>query len=332
MVSIGNGRMNLMSSGDDLSDTEGKAAVVVYPETVEVVVGCDDGYARHLAVMLLSLFAHSTARLVRVHVLVPSDFGSRARLDHALGKHADRLIYHVLADGAVRNLKQRPDLTATTYYRLLIGDALPPEVERVIYLDCDLVLRCDLAQLWKTSLGNAIVGAVLDCSFAQNHILGLPDDALYFNAGVLLIDLVRWRREMIGEAAINFAAAYPQRLSYNDQCALNWVLRGRWALLAPAWNVQTQQFGRFVDGRLEYLRPLPSIAATAQIVHFNEPGRPWLYMDNHPFKSDYLSYKARTPWRHERPADYYPHNIVIKLLRTHAPILLPVYLWLRRYV
>ncbi len=324
--------MNLTSSINELSNGAGNATVVVDPAAVQVVVGCDDGYARHLAVMLLSLFAYSTTPFVQVHVLVPPDFTSKAPLDHALGERADRLTYHVLADDVIRGLKQRDDLTAATYYRLLMSEALPPEVERVIYLDCDLVLRYNVAALWEIPLGDAIVGAVRDCSFIHNHILGLADDALYFNAGVLLIDLARWRSETIGQAALSFAAAYPERLSYNDQCALNWVLRGRWTPLDPVWNVQTQHLGRLTNDGLEYLRPLPAIAEAARIVHFNEPGRPWRYMDTHPFKSDYLSYKARTPWRDERPTDRYPHNMVVKMLRRHAPILLPAYLWLRRYV
>ena len=203
----------------------------VDPAAIQVVVGCDDGYARHLAVMLLSLFAHSSTRAVQVHVMVPPSFASRARLDQAVGEHAGRLTYHVLADGAVRSLKQRHDLTAATYYRLCIGHALPPEMQRVIYLDCDMLVRCDLAELWQVPLGGMVLAAVVDPAFTEQHILGLPDGAPYFNAGVLLIDLARWREETIGAAAIGFAGAHPERLTYNDQCALNWILRDRWARL-----------------------------------------------------------------------------------------------------
>ena len=100
----------------------------------------------------------------------------------------------------------------------------------------------------------------------------------------------------------------------------------------PAWNVQTPDFGREVNGAIEYPRRLSPTAALARIVHFSAPGRPWLYMDNHPFKPAYLSYLAQTPWRDERPSDRYPHNMIIKALRRRAPILLPIYLYLRRYI
>jgi lipopolysaccharide biosynthesis glycosyltransferase len=308
------------------------ANAAVIPHTIQVVAGCDDRYARHLAVMLLSLFAHSSARPVHVHILIPADFTERARLEAVLGSDAARVSFHAIADAPLRTLRQRPDLTAATYYRLLIGAALPAALDRVIYLDCDTMIRRELTDLWETPLDRMVAAAVPDPGFFERQTLGLPDDAPYFNAGVLLIDLARWRAERIGEAAHAFAGENPERLTYQDQCALNWVLRDRWVTLDPAWNVLTGTISRWIDGHLDYANPLPPHAAAARIVHFNAPGRPWLYMDEHPFKPTYLAYRARTPWHDVRPPDRYPHNIIIKTLKRHAPALLPVYRLIRRYI
>jgi len=315
---------------ENMSDLTHDANRVVDPAAMQIIVGCDDGYACHLSVMLLSLFAHSKTLPVQVHVMVPSAFASRAKLDQALGEDAGKLTYHVLEDGSVTVLKQREDITAVTYYRLLLTDVLPPSVQRVIYLDCDILLRGDLADLWGFHLDNAIVAAAIDPGFMHKHVLGLPDDAPYFNAGVLLIDLMRWRSEAIGQHALAFAAAHPDRLTFNDQCALNWVLRDRWAVLNPVWNLQTQVLTQVVNGEVRYIKPIPPIAASARVVHFNAPGRPWMYMDEHPFKPDYLAYKARTPWRRDRPVDRRPGNMIIKTLRRHAPVLLPIYRSIRK--
>jgi lipopolysaccharide biosynthesis glycosyltransferase len=310
----------------------GATDLLADPSVVEVVVGCDDNYACHLGVMLLSLFAHCKTLPVRVHIMVPPGFASRAELEETLVSHVQRIKYNELADSAVLGLKQREDLTAATYYRLMMSDVLPSDMNRVIYIDCDMMLRCDLAELWRFPLGNAIAAAVADPGFTHNRTLGLPDLAPYFNAGLLLIDLEHWRSEAIGQDALAFARAYPDRLTFNDQCALNWVLRDRWAGLDPAWNVQTAALGRISDGAVEYFRPRPPIAADARIVHFNAPGRPWLYMDDHPFKSDYLAYRQRTPWRGQPPPDRYPHNVILKTLRRHAPALMPLYRRIREYV
>src|SRR5665647_661264 len=105
-----------MSAPNQPSAATDDAGLVVDPIAMQVVVGCDDGYACHLSVMLLSLFEHSRTLPVQVHVMVPPSFASGARLEQALGENACKLIYHVLADGAVLRLKQREDLTAATYY------------------------------------------------------------------------------------------------------------------------------------------------------------------------------------------------------------------------
>ena len=280
----------------------------------------------------MSLVQHNTVLPFRVHVMVPPGFHSRAKLDEAAGEHARDLIFYVLDDAFLKDLKQRDDLTVATYYRLLLGEVLPPELERVLYLDCDMMVRGDLAELWRMTLGSALVGAVPDPGFAANHILGLPPGASYFNAGLLLIDLVRWRAERVGAAALAFAADHPDRLTYNDQCALNWILRDNWLALDPKWNLQTGVLSRTINGWPKYFRPPPPVAETSRIVHFNSPGRPWLYVDDHPFKPDYLAYKARTAWREEGFADRYPHNMIIKFLLRHAPPLLPLYRSLRKVV
>ncbi len=300
--------------------------------TIHIVAGCDDGYARHLGVMLLSLFEHAKTCPVMVHVLVPPQFSSQLLLEEALGGDAAKLAYYILDVEDMPGPKERSDLTSATYYRLHMGECLPPEVDRVIYLDCDMLICGDLAELWRTSLGDSVAAAVADPAFTERNRLGLADNALYFNAGVMLIDIARWRDEEIGKRTLDFRMSHPERVTYDDQCALNWILRGRWLELDAIWNVQTFLLAEMVDGEVRYFQPRPALASHARIVHFNAPGRPWLYMDEHPFKREYLSYKARTPWRAERPADRYPHNIVIKTLRRHAPVLLPAYHMLRRYI
>ena len=300
-------------------------------DVIHLVVGCDDSYARHLAVMLLSLFARSLTLPVQVHVLAPPGFASRNKLEEALGQHASKLVYYKVDPQNLPGLG-RPDISVATYYRLLIAEVLAPDLDRVIYLDCDMLVCCDLVELWDQPLGEFVVGAVTDPGFRHHEVLGLPEGAGYFNAGVLLIDLKRWRAAGIGREALAFRVAHPERISHDDQCALNWLLLGRWAKLDETWNVQAQTLGKLAGGQLHYFHPMPVAGREARIVHFNFPARPWTYMDEHPFKPFYLVFQAKTPWRSERPTDRYPHNIIIKALRRHTPALLPIYNHMRKYV
>ena len=183
-------------------------------------------------------------------------------------------------------------------------------------------------RLWE----NSIVGAVADVGFTQKSVLGMSLSEPYFNAGMLLVDLSRWRQANIGIAALDFAASNPHRLSFNDQCALNWVLRGRWRQLQSVWNIQANMLGDWKRGYFRYRKYLRNNIEGARIVHFNDPGRPWQYLDEHPLKAQYLAFRSRTPWADVPLVGHCPHNIIVKALRRGAPFLLPVYMQLRKYV
>ena len=299
---------------------------------MHIIAACDDGFAQHLAVMLLSVFEHCKDGAVEASVIVPEEFSGRSRVAEALGPDADKIAFLPISDDAVRGLPIYQHISLATYYRLLIGEIVPREVKRAIYLDCDLIVRADLMELWTTPLKGCVLGAVPDEGFRDRHKLGLSEAAPYFNAGVLLVDLEQWRSESVGAAALDFADNHPERLTWNDQCALNWILRDRWLPLAETWNMQSRQFGRQIDKDFEYFRPIPTSALAARIVHFNWPARPWLYMSEHPFRDEYLGYLRRTPWRNQPPPDRYPHNVIRQHLRRYAPPLLPLYMALRRHI
>ena len=296
---------------------------------IQVVAATDDFYACHLTVMLLSLFERS-ASPVDVHVLVPGQFQSRDKIAGALGKYAAHLTFHAVKP--LEGLTVRKGVADATYYRLLIGDILPAALTRVIYLDSDMLICGDLSPLWQTELGDATVAAVIDPGFVQYAQLGISPSQPYFNAGMMVVDMARWRRDGVGKAALDFALSNPDRVHFDDQCALNWVLQDRWVQVPSIWNLQVFTLSESKHGHFTYPKHLRRNADGVRVVHFNSPGRPWTYMDEHPFKGDYLAFRARTPWREMRPADRFPHNMIVKTLLLYAPVLVPAYKRLRAYV
>ena len=98
------------------------------------------------------------------------------------------------------------------------------------------------------------------------------------------------------------------------------------------WNLQVFMLSETKHGYFTYPKHLRHNAEGVKVVHFNSPGRPWTYMDEHPFKRDYLAFRARTPWRGERPTDRFPHHVIVKTLLRYAPALIPAYKRLRTYI
>jgi lipopolysaccharide biosynthesis glycosyltransferase len=141
----------------------------------------------------------------------------------------------------------RHDAEITAYYRMFLGEALPASVDRVLFLDADLLIEGDLVKLWNQPFDGYVVQAAPDAYAGRLHTPRLSRIAFsegirflegtpYFNAGVLLIDLRRWRKENVVQRAVSFLWKYGDQLLYRDQDALNCSLAGRWKRLPPAWN------------------------------------------------------------------------------------------------
>lgn len=169
-------------------------------------------------------------------------------------------------------------VTTGVYARLLMGDLLPTDWHRTIYLDADTITRTHLTDLWTLDLQGAILAAVRDdyvptisspYGLPTWHQLGLNPDLPYFNSGVMLVDLDAWRRHDIGE----LAAAYLRQtddIRLFDQDALNAVTAGRWQQLATVWNVTG--YWRKPARRTGEHR---TILDDARIRHFAGYGKPW---------------------------------------------------------
>lgn len=104
-------------------------------------------------------------------------------------------------------------MTIATYDKLTIGRWLPESERRVLWLDCDLLVIADLVRLWETPLrGNGVLATqdlfvpTVGARFgvACHRELGISRDAEYFNAGIMLIDLARWRSENVAARALAY--------------------------------------------------------------------------------------------------------------------------------
>lgn len=205
--------------------------------TIPIVMASNDKYAPALGVAIVSILAHRQICDSYVLNILYTE------LSHP---HIERLQSLSCPNFSVRCVRIVPPelpqtagwITKETYYRLLAADLLP-EYEKVLYLDCDVIIHSDLAALYERELGDRLVGAVCDYRFDGGYaqrVLGVPTSA-YINAGVLLINAVLWRREGISDRCLAFLRE-GRRLEAYDQDAINYVCRDRILLLEKDWNFQ----------------------------------------------------------------------------------------------
>jgi lipopolysaccharide biosynthesis glycosyltransferase len=192
------------------------------------------------------------------------------------------------------NKKKQTRFPAISFYRIFLDELLPIDVERIVYLDSDTLVCRSISCLYETQLEECIVGAVTDpkhpwfclmrgCIPARKA--GIPDDSPYFNAGVMIIDVNRYRSERIGEKSLSYAKQHAALLDYADQDALNVTLHGRWKPLDPRWN---QVSGIFNEHGIMHCQlsndELLQIRKDPWIIHYTGAlPRPWVDSNAHPF-------------------------------------------------
>jgi lipopolysaccharide biosynthesis glycosyltransferase len=279
-----------------------------------IVVSSDNAYAKHLGVMLYSLLstADSKAKFI-IHVLnggisktnvdkisdLISGFGSTV---HFIDM--DKRVYSKYPVGS----HFRPSV----YYRISIQYLISFSYSKVIYLDCDMIIQDDISKLWIIDVSEHILSAVEDSGFKNNDRLFMPNNTPYFNAGVMLINLDKWREADISGKAHKFIHEYPERLLLADQDALNAVICGNWKPLHPRWNQQAKMFRlrhtetSFSEHELSEALQLPAI------IHFTESSKPWHIMNEHPFRDEYFKFLQCTKWKYRYPKIQNHINSIMK--------------------
>jgi lipopolysaccharide biosynthesis glycosyltransferase len=299
---------------------------------INVLAACDANFVQHLGVMLVSLLEANPDETFHVYLITTAD---PRQLDgiHEIGRRYGCRIEQLKTTAReIDGLPVAGHISSASYLRLIMGAALPADVERVLYLDSDIVVTGAIGELWRIELGENVVAACVDEVVAVHRKLGLSEGAQYFNAGVMLVDLKKWREADIGARAIDIVRTEPHRITWWDQCALNFVLQGSWLPLDRRWNLQTHALGKFTGMGVVCDDRGRARSKDAAIVHFTTPAKPWQYMAEHPLKHLYWRYLKKTPWRGYRPPDWYPHNVILKTLARYCPPMLPVYMRLRRFV
>lgn len=193
--------------------------------------------------------------------------------------------------------------------RLLLDKFLPSTVDRVLYLDGDTIVRGNLSELYQTDMGRSVIGAGAEPTVdrARKNTLVGPKN-LYYNSGVLLINMKKWRKEHTGKKILEYYRARDGKLFAPDQDAINGALAGEIYTLAPKYNffnIYTQypyQFLRKMVQPAEYFsaKEFAESVKNPIIIHYLGEERPWRVGSTHKYRDDYKKYLEKTPW-HNTP-------------------------------
>ena len=200
----------------------------------------------------------------------------------------------------------KENFTKESYYRLLIPE-LMKEYKKVLYLDGDMVALADVAELYQVELEENLLASSRDlCGMIsyynpledlrkyRDQVLNLknPDD--YFIAGMLLFNILEFRKSFSTTYLLEFAASRDWK--QHDQDVLNVLCEGRTMLVSAVWDVMMPEFNGYLPKKLR--KELEESIAHPNSLHFGGDMKPWLCMDA-PFGEYFWKYAAQTPYIQE---------------------------------
>jgi lipopolysaccharide biosynthesis glycosyltransferase len=202
------------------------------------------------------------------------------------------------------------------YARLFIPHFIPKDIEKILYMDVDMIVQSDISELWRNQLGEKIIAAVVDRpkivsndwgAIANYKELGLPADAKYFNSGLLLINPIKWREDNITVKIIDCVNSNLKFANYPDQYGLNVVFVNDWLELDPLWNCHST-----------------STEKKPHLIHFS--GRKPIYKSynsNEEYRTEFEKYLSLTNFKYKNHVSEFKrilkklHNKIEKYVSLH---------------
>lgn len=213
-----------------------------------------DNYIDYMAVTLLSALKQTSSQM-DVYILTSylSEY-SRMKIEKLQSIYPNVTCHIIEVDVdifAKLPLNREHIQSFETYFRLAFPTLLPETVDKLLYLDCDLLIQNDLQALWETDFSGYYMAGVPEPYSQDAHhyrrSIGMMDTTHYVNAGVLLIDLQKMREDNIQQMLFECAEAIKDKILLQDQDIINVALEGKIYPLAQTYNFNHMFKGDIID-------------------------------------------------------------------------------------
>lgn len=243
----------------------------------------DEKYAKYAAVTIQSVISGTNEKLA-FYVLDGGISEDIAKKMFQMVEKSKNSIEFIKID--IKLFEKFPNLahfSLNSYFRYLIAD-LKPEIKKALYIDTDMIIDGDVAEIYNAELDGMPLGAVpyieedlhLNKFKKYKSILGLPNNHLYFNSGLLLIDCEYWRKHNIAETLLNKTTEICDKLQMPDQDVLNIVFADNYKILPKQFNLVADLSIKYLD-----LNKLINEQKGAFVIHYTGGNRvrPWMKKD-----------------------------------------------------
>lgn len=259
-------------------------------EVIPIFFAVDDGYIPFLAVALQSLIENSSKNYYYSIKILYTNIEEENKQKISKYKKENVNIEFVDLNYYIKKVKDklytRDYYTKTTYFRLFIPN-LYPQYDKAIYLDSDIVVLVDIAELYNVNMGNNLIAAAPDdviqtTKVFQEYVekvVGVADYRNYFNAGILLMNLDEFRKFNFQEKFLYLLETIKFTVA-QDQDYLNRLCKGKVKIIDKAWD----RMPIAIDDMKE---------EDIKVIHYNLAYKPW-HFENVLYKDYFWKYAQKT--------------------------------------
>lgn len=276
---------------------------------IEVCLCADDKYMMPAGVCITSIFESNKNEKIRVHLITEGiSLENKAKLQTTADKYNQLIEIHTVDADVFNEFPIADRFSKAIYLRFMIPQILSGDIDKVLYLDCDIVCIDSLNELWKTDLKDSYCGVCLDCNgddiITRNRLntykVHVTWDDVFFNSGVLLFNMKQWRKNKLAHQLIEFIDKYKDVCSlYPDQDALNCLFAGNITLLPLRYNFQMSCMWKkqYIRLRRNLYSYIDDALKSPCLIHYTTSNKPWFPCCPNPMTPKFDYYRSISLWK-----------------------------------
>ncbi|MWP62868.1 glycosyltransferase [Gilliamella sp. Pas-s25] len=218
-----------------------------------------------------------------------------------VNKYITNITIYLVDDNNLSNLPVTKNWTIATYFRFIVADYFYEKIDKILYLDADIICKGSLEELFALNFDDNIAFVVIekDPIWWDNCAIRLNENKLssgYFNAGFLLINLKKWKEHNVNSKALELLSdsKLSKKFTHLDQDVLNLLLLEKVKFLDRKYNQQVS-INYELKSNINFCSP---ISNETILIHYIGPTKPW-----HNWAKDYkcskyfIDAKSASPWK-----------------------------------
>ena len=264
-------------------------------ETIHISVASNNNYVALTAALIKSIICNHLSNELLIFYVINDKISKRNKDKITTLSSGDVQIKWIDPDKILPEKIDYPldnsSYPSTAFLRLLAPYIMAQDVEKLIYLDVDMIVLGDVSELWHLDLKGYPIAAVIDLvkivscpwgGITNYKQLGIPAETRYFNSGLMVIDVQQWRENQTPKKVFKVMEDNLKFVNYADQYGLNVIFAQNWLEIDPLWNWYAHNY-----------HPNP------KIIHFLDI-KPIFksYRYEKEFQKEFFKYLNMTPWIH----------------------------------